>query len=210
MRIIKQLEQNLEKADNITGEYVLQELKDGHKRFQSGHSIHPHATETRLEEIFKKQRPHAAILSCSDSRVPIELILDAGFGDLFVIRNAGAACTEGSLASLEYAAIELDVKVILIMSHQNCGAITAACSPEFHLSKSLDNLIGNIRKGLNENNIGNSTSSEDIAYACRKYPKITKTEVLRESSKIKEKYLRKELIITEAYYKMDPHKIEWL
>ena len=81
------MEQNSESSGNITCEYVLKELKDGHRRFQSGHSIHPHATETRLEEILKKQKPHAAILSCSDSRVPIELILDAGFGDLFVIRN---------------------------------------------------------------------------------------------------------------------------
>ena len=204
------MEQKSESSGNITCEYVLKELKEGHKRFQSGNSIHPHATETRLDEIFKKQKPHAAILSCSDSRVPIELILDAGFGDLFVIRNAGAACTEGSLASLEYAVIELGVKVILIMSHQNCGAITAACSPEFHLSKSLDKLIGNIKKGLNENNIGSSTSSEDITYACRKYPNITKTEVLRESIKIREKYLNKELAIAKAYYRMDPHEIEWM
>lgn len=108
---------------------VIQALQEGNERFRQARSIHPHASQARLHELEAGQTPQAAVLTCSDSRVAVELLFDSGFGDLFVIRNAGNASTPGSLASVEYAVEALNVPVVVVMSHAGCGAVGAACSP---------------------------------------------------------------------------------
>ena len=72
----------------------------------------------------------AAVLACADSRVPIELVFDQGFGDIFVCRIAGNIATAEEVASLEYAVLELGVKVIMVMGHSSCGAVKAALAGE--------------------------------------------------------------------------------
>lgn len=81
----------------------LERLIEGNKRFQENHPIHPDQTLERLRELQKGQHPFAVIISCSDSRVPPELIFDQGLGDLFVIRNAGNIISDYELGSIEYA-----------------------------------------------------------------------------------------------------------
>jgi carbonic anhydrase len=80
---------------------VLQELRSGHERFLSGFSRHPHSSRERMLEVEGAQHPIAAVLGCADSRVPVELLFDTGFGDLFVVRNAGTMSTTAAIASLE-------------------------------------------------------------------------------------------------------------
>jgi carbonic anhydrase len=72
---------------------VLKWLQRGHQRFLEGHSLHPHSTRERLQAVVEGQHPLAAVLGCADSRVPVELLFDSGFGDLFVVRNAGTMST---------------------------------------------------------------------------------------------------------------------
>jgi carbonic anhydrase len=103
----------------------LQRLKVGNDRFKSDKALHPHLTHKRLSEIADKQRPFAVIVSCSDSRVPPELIFDQGLGDLFVIRTAGNTLSELEIGSMEYAVEHLNVKTIVVMGHEDCGALKA-------------------------------------------------------------------------------------
>lgn len=101
-------------------------LTEGNKRFVFSKMIHPNTTDERRIEVARGQNPFAVIVTCSDSRVPPEIIFDQGLGDLFVIRTAGNVVDDVAIASIEYAVEHLGVKLIVVMGHQKCGAISAA------------------------------------------------------------------------------------
>ncbi len=103
----------------------LQKLAAGNSRFSHHHPVHPDEDIKRMISISKEQHPFAAIVCCSDSRVPPELLFDQGFGDLFVIRTAGNIIGGVELGSIEYAVEHLGIKLIIVMGHENCGAVKA-------------------------------------------------------------------------------------
>ncbi|MDR2443324.1 MAG: hypothetical protein LBE31_07380 [Deltaproteobacteria bacterium] len=114
-------------------ESAIKALKDGNNRFASGNPTNPNQTqEARTQTATHGQTPLAAVLACSDSRVPVEELFDMGIGDLFVIKAAGAVPGVDQVGSIEYAVAHLGVPVVLVLSHTSCGAITAAVneSPE--------------------------------------------------------------------------------
>lgn len=110
----------------------LQKLEEGNKRFAAGKAIHPDETLERLRELKKGQHPFAIVVSCSDSRVPAELVFDQGLGDIFSIRTAGNVMGDYELGSIEYAVEHLDCKLILVMGHKDCGAIKAFIKSDGH------------------------------------------------------------------------------
>lgn len=104
-------------------------LAEGNRRFASDWSQHPHSGVARRRATAREgQRPYAAILACSDSRCPVELVFDAGVGDLFVVRSAGNVAGPVEAASLEYAAAHLHAPLLAVLGHSLCGALTAAVS----------------------------------------------------------------------------------
>jgi len=106
---------------------ALKELLDGNQRWATGAPTHPGQEAARRACVFKEgQTPYAAILSCSDSRVPPELLFDAGVGDLFVVRDAGNTADTIGAESIGYAVDHLGAEVVLVLGHQNCGAAKAA------------------------------------------------------------------------------------
>ena len=109
-----------------TADAVLHELEAGNQRHVAHRYTHPHQTPMRLHELVAGQHPHAVILSCSDSRVPPEVVFDQGLGDLFVVRVAGNVAGDHELASIEYAVDHLHCPLVVVLGHQNCGAVTAA------------------------------------------------------------------------------------
>ena len=116
-----------QKADEkVTADSALAELKAGNQHHVSHRYLHPHETAERQRQLTSGQHPHAEILSCSDSRVPPEIIFDQGLGDLFVVRVAGNVATDVELGSLEYGAEHLHVALLVVLGHQHCGAVTAA------------------------------------------------------------------------------------
>jgi carbonic anhydrase len=105
---------------------ALQELMNGNQRFTSDHLTSFEADLRILKQnTEEKQEPFAAVLSCADSRVPVELVFDQSIGHIFVTRVAGNFVTSEIIASLEYGAAVLGTKVILVMGHGNCGAVKA-------------------------------------------------------------------------------------
>lgn len=107
-------------------EEALARLLDGNRRYRENHLEHPNQNRERRVELSKAQNPFAVILSCSDSRVPPEIVFDEGLGDLFVIRNAGQIVDDAVLGSAEYAVGHLNVPLIMVLGHSSCGAVKAA------------------------------------------------------------------------------------
>ena len=105
---------------------ALAKLKEGNGRYTSGNLQHPGQTTERRTELAKTQHPFAAIVSCSDSRVPPEIIFDQGLGDLFIVRVAGNVINDEGLGSLEYTVDHLGTRLIVVLGHQRCGAVEAA------------------------------------------------------------------------------------
>jgi carbonic anhydrase len=110
----------------LSPDAALQELMDGNRRFSTGKLTScEHDLEILKQQTVDKQEPFAAVLSCADSRVPVELLFDQTIGHIFVTRIAGNVATSEIIASLEYGAAVLGTKVILVMGHGNCGAVKA-------------------------------------------------------------------------------------
>jgi len=105
---------------------LLAQLKEGNKRFVESKAGHPNQSTGRIKETAQGQKPFAVILTCSDSRVPPEIIFDQGIGDLFVIRTAGNLVDDIGLGSIEYAVEHLGVHLIVVLGHERCGAVEAA------------------------------------------------------------------------------------
>jgi carbonic anhydrase len=116
--------------NDITPDQELKKLMAGNQRFVEGKVIAPNRSMARLREIAKGQKPSAAFLSCADSRVPIEILFDQGFGDTFVCRVAGCTATAEETGSLEYGAAVLGVKVLMVLGHEYCGAVKAELEGE--------------------------------------------------------------------------------
>lgn len=111
----------------VTAAEALAMLREGNGKFADGKVAAPVIDTARLNKIAAGQQPWATIVCCSDSRVPPELIFQTGFGDLFVVRNAGnTAATTQSLGSVEYSVAVLHVPLILVLGHSKCGAVDAA------------------------------------------------------------------------------------
>jgi carbonic anhydrase len=111
---------------SFTPDAALTELMDGNKRFTTGRlTAHEHDLAILKQNTIEKQEPFAAVLSCADSRVPVELVFDQSIGHIFVTRVAGNVVTPEIIASLEYGAAVLGTEVILVMGHANCGAVKA-------------------------------------------------------------------------------------
>jgi carbonic anhydrase len=106
---------------------ALEQLLEGNQRFVQGRSKYPRMTMDWLKRLKREgQRPVATILACSDSRVPLELLFDQGFGDIFSVRVAGNVVTRYGIGSMQYASQHLDTPLFIILGHQGCGAVSAA------------------------------------------------------------------------------------
>lgn len=188
---------------------VIQALQQGNERFREARSIHPHASQARLHELETGQTPQAAVLTCSDSRVAVELLFDSGFGDLFVIRNAGNASTPGSLASVEYAVEALNVPVVVVMSHSGCGAVGAACSPEHLLTPTLMDHVGHIRNGLKAGGLA-FIPPVDLSAAYNLHSKITARELINTSALLRERIQSGQLEVHAACFELHTLAVTWL
>lgn len=115
-----------EMAEENRSNAVWTRMLQGNKRFALGQAEHPWQDEETRLSLVDSQNPDAAVLACSDSRVPVEVIFDEGLGDIFTVRTAGATIDQAVLESLEYAVDSLHVSIIVVMSHQDCGLLKKA------------------------------------------------------------------------------------
>ena len=137
----------------ITASQAIRRLVEGNRRFVRGEARFPTVQKKILSELAREQRPYATILGCSDSRVPPQLLFDAGFGELFVIRIAGNVLSDEVAGSLQYAGSHLKTPLFVVLGHEGCGAVSAAVETHFHgvryrsrISKLVSKLIPAIEK----------------------------------------------------------------
>ena len=128
----------------LTPSEALDRLKEGNRRFLEDATYQPPMDRLRRLHLAAAQRPFAAYLSCSDSRVPPELLFERGLGELFIVRNAGNTLCASSLGSLEFAVTQLEVPLIVVMGHEACGALRAAVA----VTREQRQFTGNVSKVL--------------------------------------------------------------
>ena len=135
-------------AAPATSAHAIDRLSKGNARFVSGKLRHPHSANEWRKRLIDGQAPFATILGCSDSRVPPELLFDQGFGDLFVIRVAGNVIDTDVVGSIEYGVDHLKTKLVVVMGHEGCGAVTAALQADSDLQQEPNetrSLVGKIK-----------------------------------------------------------------
>ena len=185
---------------------VLVELKTGNEHHAKHKYQHPHETLARQMELVSGQQPQAEILSCSDSRVPPEIVFDQGLGDLFVVRVAGNVVTNTELGSLEYGAEHLHIPLLVVLGHESCGAVTAAVEggePEGHIGSLVD-----LIKPAVDKTRGNP--GDPVVNAVRKNVEMV-VEQLRTSTPVLSKLVAEgKLKIVGGVYSLQTGKVMWL
>ncbi len=135
----------------ISADEALRRITEGNQRFLQGRARFPTVCKETLADLARGQQPYATILGCSDSRVPPELIFDADFGELFIIRVAGNVISPEVMGSMQYAGSHLHTPLFVILGHEGCGAVNAALDSKLdaveHLSR-IQILVNNILPGL--------------------------------------------------------------
>lgn len=182
----------------------LDRLKDGNKRFASDRPVYERHDADARAKLVAGQKPYAAVLSCADSRVVPELAFDAGLGELFVVRVAGNVANDESVGSLEYAVAHLGVKQIIVLGHQNCGAVGAALGGGDN-GRYLNNLLAHLQPA-----VAKPSGKDDAAKlrnAVKKNARLTAKALADLSPKI---LGRKTVTITPAYYSLETGKVAFL
>ena len=137
----------------MTADQALARLIMGNERFVRGEARFPTVHKEILAELAKAQQPYATILGCSDSRVPPELVFDAGFGELFIVRVAGNVISAEIMGTLQYAGLHLRTPLFVVLGHEGCGAVEAALAATQHNVSHPERialLLQNIEPGLRD------------------------------------------------------------
>lgn len=187
----------------MTALEALSKLKEGNQRFVANKMEEVALDKSAKIELVQGQSPFAIILSCADSRVVPELIFNTGMGELFVLRVAGNVANTSSLASMEYAVANLDTPVIVVLGHQNCGAVTAALQGGDY-GPNLNHLLGHITPAINE--ASDPTSVDEVI---RKNAELTVKTISRDSEIIAKAVEEGKVKIVPAYYHLDSGKVEY-
>ncbi len=190
----------------INANESLQKLQEGNARFIKTSYRHPHQSKYRRFEVLKGQHPFAVIITCSDSRVPPDIIFDQGLGDLFVIRNAGNVSDEHVIASVEYAVCHLGIPLVVVMGHQNCGAVTAALQ-DAKDSKHITNLVKSIKPAVE---IARRKKGDLLDNSIRYNVQIVVNELKRSKPIIAKLAKEGSIKVLGAYYHLDTGKVDFI
>ncbi len=191
---------------------ALQRLKDGNARFVAGKCTHPRMDAARLVETSEKgQNPFATVITCSDSRVPVEAIFDQGIGDVFVIRVAGNVCHVDEAGSAEYGVDHLGTPLLVVLGHTGCGAVTAVVTgAELHgnIPALVDSIGPAVKKAatLNPHLSGAELVPEAIKANC--WQSIE--DLLKASPAARELVKAGKLKIVAAIYNIRTGTVGWL
>lgn len=191
---------------------IINDLREGNNRFVQGKMTHAKQDEATRKELITSQHPKTIILSCSDSRVPAELIFDKGIGEIFVIRNAGNIVDTVALASIEYAIEHLGAQVLIIMGHDSCGAVKATLSAKNDKSSGSTNIDFLIKK-INENLSFTRKVSRDPnnpTDAIKANVRGVVINIMKRSKIVREFVENNKLMIAQSYYHFDTGVAEFL
>ena len=189
-----------------TPQEALTELMAGNERYVNESCINPRSDIDRVEETAPHQAPFAAVVGCSDSRVPVELLFDQGIGDIFVIRTAGNSVhSEMVMGSVDYAIEHLGVKVLLVLGHGSCGGVTGAISEGGHEHGNIAQLLGTIREDVSDY-VGKADNLDEAI----RHHTLVQVERIMAYPHVAEKTAKGELLVKPAYYDVTTGKVSIL
>jgi carbonic anhydrase len=172
---------------------ALKELTDGNRRFAAGRlTSFDHDLTILKQRTVDKQEPFAAVLSCADSRVPVELIFDQSIGHIFVVRVAGNIVTPEIIASIEYGVAVLGIRLILVMGHANCGAVKAALSAK-EVPGQISVLYSHLQPAVEQ-------AGQNLEMATKANVGIQAARLRRSSTVVSGLLKEKKLKVIAAYY----------
>ena len=193
------------KDDSVPAEKSLSWLQNGNKRYVKKSLRADGKARTDRERLAKTQRPHAIVLSCSDSHAPPETVFDQSLGEIYVVRTAGESLDSAVIASLEHAVESLGPRLLVVMGHTGCSAISAAVQAYEHVSTaspSLDLMIADIQPRLPARGPAGA-SSKDLEIESSANAQGVAADLLKRSPLIKTRVDKGELILKPALYYND-------
>lgn len=187
--------------DELTADEAFERLRAGNARFLSDTVEAPRRDADRRRLLAERQHPFAVVLCCADSRVVPEIAFDTGIGELFVVRVAGNVANRSTVASIEYAIANLGPKLVVVMGHQNCGAVAAAVAGG-SASPSLDYLLEYIRPAVR------SSDDPDPDAVARRNTQVAAEQLLTASDIIRAAVHDDGVRIITAFYHPGTGRIE--
>ena len=175
---------------------AMRELMAGNRRFVDGRPVGPHRNMARVREVSEGQTPFAAVLSCADSRVPVEIVFDQGFGDLFVCRAAGNIVTPELIGSLEFGTAVLGARALMVLGHTHCGAVKATIAGQA-VPGQISTLYRHIRPAVDRST---TRELEDVA----RHNVRIQAELLRTASPVIAQLVKEEkLVVVGGMYDLE-------
>lgn len=202
---------SIELKEVKTGDEALKRLQEGNERFINHKSIFPDLSAEHLNKLREGQHPFVTIVGCSDSRVPIELAFDQGFGDVFVVRTAGNSLDDDmTMGSLEYGAEHLHTPLIVVMGHEKCGGITAAIQEpekgkEGKEPVELSHLLKSLQNGVKQH-VGHPENLDKAIHDNVQH----QIEKINQNPELKKLIAENKLKVVGAYYSLADGKITFL
>src|SRR6266446_903994 len=190
--------------------HALERLREGNRRFAAGDSgLESRSARTHRGDLASGQEPFAAILGCSDSRVPVEIVFDQGLGDLFVIRVAGNIVAPSLIGSVEFAAVQFGTRLVVVLGHSRCGAIQATLEqlqrPSENQSRNLHSIVDRIRpsvEGLLATELRNDSETL-VRHAVRANIRASANQVRHGSEVLEELIQKGRVLVVGAEYSLE-------
>ncbi|MEQ8908220.1 MAG: carbonic anhydrase [Vicingaceae bacterium] len=192
--------------NKLSADEALAILKEGNERFVKNELKHPNLDVARRQMLREGQAPHTVVLTCADSRLVPDLIFDQGLGDLFTIRVAGNVAKEKVLGSIEYAVANLGTKLVIVLGHESCGAVTAALEPA-----EVEGHVGAILEELKPAVFAARQQQGDLLENAIKNNAIFMKERIKDSMPVLNRAVRQEGVkVVSAYYSLGNGEVSWI
>ncbi len=188
---------------NLSWKEALDLLKTGNQRFQDEELETEKVDSKRRHELSGGQHPFAIILGCADSRVVPEYAFDTGLGELFTIRVAGNTANASTLASIEYAVVNLGVNLVVVLGHEACGAVTAAINGG-DMGYNLNHLLSHIVPALA------ASASKDVNTVVKKNAELAARDIVRRSQLIQGELAGRDVKVIPAFYNLESGKVDFM
>ena len=199
-------------GSSVSAEEALARLKEGHARFLAGHGQHPNVDGARRRQTGTEgQHPFAAVVGCSDSRIPVEIVFDQGVGDIFVVRVPGNVCNADEIGAVEYGVEHLGTALCVVLGHTRCGAVTGVVTGA-PLEGNLGRLVGNIHHALVKARRDNPTLQDESLVEATARANVEQSigDLLRGSAGLRERARQGSLKVVGAIYDVVSGAIDWM
>ena len=201
-------------SPGVAPEEAWRMLAAGNERFARNLVLHPHVDAERRRDLVRVEEPWAAVVGCSDSRITPETVFDQGLGDLFVLRNSGNIIkTEVEVGSLEYAVEHLGVRLIVVLGHSKCEAVTAAVQgvrKDEH--NSMDELAADLKAPVDEarDKVGGLSGEALVDESIERNVLFEMKQLLKLSPVIADKVASGKIKVVGGIYRLENSRVQWL